>query len=135
MIRFLVSAVIWVASAALGLFVAQSVLDDMSVDTLSFVVVAAIFAILQAVLSPFILKMAVRYAPPIVGGIGLVSTFVALAITAAVTDGLSIEGADTWVFASLIVWLVTMVATLLLPLLLAKTALMRRANGDGARRS
>ncbi len=36
------------------------------------------------------------------------------------THGLSIRGAGSWVAATVVVWLVTAVATLLLPLLVVK---------------
>ncbi len=65
-------------------------------------------------------------APALLGGVGLLSTFVALAITTAVASGMSITGLDTWVFATLIVWITTMLATLLLPLLVGKRVVDRR---------
>ena len=125
-IRFLLSAAVFLGSAAIGLLVADLVLDDMSVDGTSFVIVVVVFAALQAVLQPFIAKMARQYAPPLLGGIGLVTTFVALVITALVSDGLQISGVDTWIFASLIVWIATMIATLLLPLLVFRKVRQER---------
>jgi uncharacterized membrane protein YvlD (DUF360 family) len=125
-IRFLISAAIFLASAAVGLLVANAALDDMSVDATSFVIVVAVFAALQGVLQPFIAKMARQYAPPLLGGIGLVTTFVSLLVTSLVTDGLQISGFDTWVFAALIVWIVTMIATLLLPLIFVKRRVSER---------
>lgn len=56
------------------------------------------------------------------GGIGLISTFVALFVANLVPYGLSIRGLKAWVFATLIVWVVTSLATLLLPKLLPKRA-------------
>lgn len=132
MIRFLISAAIFLASAAIGLLVANAVLDDMSVDAASFVVVVVVFAALQGVLQPFVAKMARQYAPPLLGGIGLVTTFVALIITSLVSDGLVISGFDTWVFAALIVWIVTMIATLLLPLIFVKKAVGERRGSNEA---
>lgn len=126
MIRFLISAAIFLASAALGLLVADAVLDDLSLSATSFVVVVAVFAALQSVLQPFVAKMARQYAPPLLGGIGLVTTFVALLVTSLVNDGLQISGLDTWIFASLIVWIVTMLATLLLPLIFVKNRVANR---------
>jgi hypothetical protein len=131
-IRFLISAAIFLASAAIGLLVANAVLDDMSVDAASFVVVVVVFAALQGVLQPFVAKMARQYAPPLLGGIGLVTTFVALIITSLVSDGLVISGFDTWVFAALIVWIVTMIATLLLPLIFVKKAVGERRGSNEA---
>jgi uncharacterized membrane protein YvlD (DUF360 family) len=125
-IRFLISAAIFLASAAVGLLVANAALDDMSVDATSFIIVVVVFAALQGVLQPFIAKMARQYAPPLLGGIGLVTTFVSLLVTSLVTDGLQISGFDTWVFAALIVWIVTMIATLLLPLIFVKRRVSER---------
>ena len=131
-IRFLLSAAVFLGSAAIGLLVADLVLDDMSVDGTSFVIVVVVFAALQAVLQPFIAKMARQYAPPLLGGIGLVTTFVALVITALVSDGLQISGVDTWIFASLIVWIATMIATLLLPLLVFRKVRQERHSSPEA---
>ena len=46
------------------------------------------------------------------------------------SDGLTIDGADTWVFATLVVWIVTMLATLFLPLLLGKRMASDRRDGN-----
>ena len=45
--------------------------------------------------------------------------------------GLTIEGWQTWILAALVVWLITALATLLLPLLLLREA---RAKRTGASR-
>ena len=120
MIRMLVRAGVLLVSAAIGLLVAKLTLDDMSITASSFVLVVVLFTVLQSVLAPFLAKVAARNAPALLGGIGLVTTFVSLLVTSVVSDGLTISGASTWVLASLIVWLVTMLATLLLPLILVK---------------
>lgn len=116
MIRFLIRVLIFLASAALGLWVASLLLDDFEITVTGFVTAVVLFAIAQSILSPFILKMSMRYATAFTGGVGLVSTFVALWIATLIGDGLSITGVSTWVIGTLIVWLVTAIATLLLPL-------------------
>jgi uncharacterized membrane protein YvlD (DUF360 family) len=118
-IRFVVRTLVFFASAAIGLLVAKYTLDGMTITAGSFLMVVVIFAVLQSVLAPFFARTTNRNAPALLGGVGLITTFVSLLITAAVTDGLEIDGASTWLFASLIVWIVTMLATLLLPTLLA----------------
>jgi hypothetical protein len=120
MIRLLIRTAIWLGSAAVGLLVAKLVLDDMSIDLGSFLFVVVVFAALQAILSPFMAKVAVRNAPALLGGAGLITTFVALVVVDAISAGMSISGVDTWLLATLIVWIVTMLASWLLPLLLAK---------------
>jgi hypothetical protein len=118
MIRFLVRAAIFLVSTAIGLLVAKLVLDDMSIDATAFLVVVVIVAVLQAVLAPFIAKTTSRNAPALLGAAGLISTFIALVVANVAVDGLTITGVSTWIFATLIVWLVTMIAAFLLPLIL-----------------
>ncbi len=128
MVRFLVNAAIFFISAAVGLAVAAWVLPDMTLSVSSFIISVVIFGVMQSVLSPFLFKVTANNAQAVVGGVGLFSTLVALIITEAISDGLQIDGFTTWVLAALIVWLTTMLAALLLPLLVFKKIL---ANRDG----
>lgn len=127
MIRLLVSAVLFFAAAALGLFVADLALDDMSISNAgAFLTAAVLFAVLQAILAPFFLKMTRRYASALLGAVGLIATLVALVVTTLINDGLTISGVATWVLAALIVWLVSMIAAWLLPLIFVKRAVQER---------
>ncbi|HSF98179.1 MAG TPA: hypothetical protein VLA55_05770 [Ornithinibacter sp.] len=127
MIRFLVRAVVFLVSAAVGLFVAAAVVDGVSVGASGLVAAVVVFAVLQSVLAPFFAKVAARNAPAFLGGIGLVSTFVALLAATTITDSLSITGgAVTWLAATVVVWLATALATLALPVLLAWVGLESR---------
>ena len=56
----------------------------------------------------------------LLGAAGLISTFIALVVANVAVDGLTITGALTWILATLIVWLGTMVAAFLLPVILVK---------------
>jgi uncharacterized membrane protein YvlD (DUF360 family) len=91
----------------LALWLTSLILDDFNVTFEGLIIAAAIFAVLQAILAPFIFNMARKYASFLLGGIGLVSTFLALWITTLVTDGLSISGVPAWVVGTLIVWLIS----------------------------
>jgi uncharacterized membrane protein YvlD (DUF360 family) len=122
MIRLLLRIVISLLGNALGLWVASLILDDMSLSASGFVVAVVIFTVLTAVLQPLITKMAMENAPALQGSSALVTTFLSLVITALVTDGLSIDGVSTWIFATIIVWFFTMIAAWLLPLFLLKEA-------------
>ncbi len=120
MIAFLIRAAIFVVAAALGLLAAAALFDDVEVTAGGFVVTVLVFAILQSVLTPWIASMAQKYARAFMGGVGLVSTFVALLVASLVGDALTIRGVSGWVLATLVVWLVTALATVLLPVVLLK---------------
>ncbi|WP_305092621.1 phage holin family protein [Prescottella sp. R16] len=128
MIRFLVRAAIFLGSAALGILAAVMLLPEVSVSISGFLTAVVLFAVAQSLLSPFITKVAARNAPAFLGGIGLVTTFVALLI-ASVFGGLSISGWRTWVLATIVVWLVTALATVLLPLVFVRDKVAEHRDG------
>ncbi len=120
MIRFLIAIVVQLLSNALGLVVAAQVLDDVTLTASAFIVAVVVFTIVYAIAQPFFTQMALSYVPALRGGVALVATLVGLLITAWVTDGLSISGATTWIAATVIVWIVSLIGVLLLPLILVK---------------
>jgi low temperature requirement protein LtrA len=119
-IRFLVSVLAWFVAAAIGLPLANVLLSGMHMDVSSYIEAVVIFGLLQGLFSLFALRMARRRAPALLGGAGLVSSFVALLVTDLVSSGLTIDGVGTWVGATLILWIVSMAAAFLLPLLLLR---------------
>ena len=130
MIRFLINAAIFLGSAVLGLWLADVVLEDFSLSFSSLLIAAIIFAVIQAILSPFFFKMTSTHAGAFLGGVGLISTFVSLWLTSLIVDDLSVTGGwTTWLFATLIVWLVTAFATWLLPLIFLRNRRQERKAG------
>ena len=130
MVMFLLRAAIFLASAALGLIVADLILEGFSIQwssPLGFILAIVIFAVLQSVLAPWLARVAQRNAPVLLGGIGIVSTFVALLVVVLLPrSGLTIADAMTWVLAPVLVWVVTALATLLLPVLLIRKKVEER---------
>lgn len=124
MITFLFRALLYVVSAGLGLIAADLLLDGFQIQWdrwWGFVVCILIFAVLQSVLSPWVSKIADRYAPVLMGGIGIVSTLIALVIVVLLPiGGLRIVDATGWLLGAVIVWLVTALGSVLLPLLFLK---------------
>lgn len=133
MVRFLIRMAIFLASAAIGLLIATILLGSsgFKINPASFVFVVVIFALLQALLAPVLSQAANRNAPALLGGVGLATTFIALLVTSLLASGLSISGLSTWVFATLIVWIVTMLATLFLPMIFVKQKLEDRRDANG----
>ncbi|WP_402373044.1 hypothetical protein [Isoptericola rhizosphaerae] len=100
---------------------------------LAFVLAVVVFAVAQAVLTPFFAKVARDNAPAILSAVGLITTYVALLIAVLVApDGLDISGWLGWIVGPVIVWIVTLLANFLLPALLLKNAVeKRRQDADG----
>ncbi len=108
MIRFLLSLLAHLFSAALALLIAWWILPPewMKVELGGFFVAVGVLALVQAIIGPFIFNVARKHASALLGGIGLVSTFIALLVASLFPGGITINGWG-WVLAPLIVWIVT----------------------------
>jgi uncharacterized membrane protein YvlD (DUF360 family) len=89
-----------------------------------------IFSILSLILRPILVWVIAKWARPLLGVVALVTTFVILLITDLVSDGIQIEGATAWILATVIVWLATVVYSLLDEWLLVK--ILRPGPGPAA---
>ena len=124
MITLLFRGLMYVVSAGLGLTVADALLAGFQIQWdkwWGFVICILIFAILQSVLAPWVSKLADRYAPVLMGGIGIFSTLIALVIVVLLPiGGLRIVDLTGWLLGSVIVWLITALGSVLLPLIFLK---------------
>jgi hypothetical protein len=118
-IRFLVRTAIVLVGNAVGLIVASLVFDDFEIDITGFILSLIIFTVVAALMTPFLESTfrRGRSTSAAVGGVALISTFVALVVTDVFSDGLSISGVGTWIGATVVVWLGSLIAVFVLPFL------------------
>jgi putative membrane protein len=122
MTRTLVRIGLSLAGNAIGLLVASLLLDKMDVSGAAFLIAVVIFTVLTVVIEPLIVKLTSSKAEALEGASALITTLLALIITALLSDGLSIDGAGTWILATVIVWIVTLIAGVVLARLVLKGA-------------
>jgi hypothetical protein len=127
-IRLIVRTAIVLLGNAVGLIVASLVLDGFSIDVTGFIVSLIIFTVAVALMTPFLASTMRRNqsSSSAMGGVALISTFVALLITDLFTDGLSISGIGTWIGATVVVWVGSLLAVFILPYLGLKKYLDER---------
>ena len=125
MIRLLISGVIYLVANAVGLLVANAVLDDVSIEGASFLLAVVIFTVVEVVIQPLVTQIAMRHSRALLGSSALIATLIGLVVTTLVSDGLSISGALTWVLATVIVWAAALVAGLILPAIFVKDAVAK----------
>jgi hypothetical protein len=118
-IRLVVRTVIVLLGNAVGLIVCSLVLDDFEINATGFIVSLLIFTVAVALMTPFLSSVLQRNrsTSAALGGVALISTFVALVITDLLSDGLEISGVGTWIAATVIVWLGSLIAVFVLPYL------------------
>ena len=98
------------AGIAVGIIVSAALLDDFSVDTTAVVLATALFWIVHLVVQFLALRVLIRQPSVALAGLlALGSTVVALIAVDIVVDGISISGVSTYVLATLIIWLSTVV--------------------------
>ena len=114
MVRTLIKVGLTIAGNAIGLLVAAALLDDVKLSGAAFILAVIIFTVAELILEPFIEKMVTEHAERLRIFTSLVTTFLALLVTDLLSDGLSIEGASTWLLATVIVWLGTLLAGVIL---------------------
>jgi hypothetical protein len=126
MLRLLIRTLIFLLSATLGLLAAAWLLPGVELSVGGFIVTIVVFTVAQNVLSPFIMKITARNAPAFLGGVGLLSTFVALLLATLFAGGLHITGWQTWILATLVVWLVTALGAFFLPMFMLKKTVQKK---------
>jgi uncharacterized membrane protein YvlD (DUF360 family) len=116
-IRLIVRTAIALLANAVGLIVAAALLDGMSLNATGFIIAVVIFTVVFALMQPFLVSQLRRGGSSVLGGVSLIATLVSLILTDLVSDGLSISGVGTWIAATVIVWLGSVLAAFLLPFL------------------
>lgn len=132
MMRLIARIVLALLSNALGVWVADMILDRMEVHYFGgFIIEVAIFTVIVIIVQPLIIKMTLGKSAALSGSSALVATFVGLLVTVLVSQ-MSISGVVTWIAATVIVWVVSMIGAVVLPLFLFKKT-MAAARGGAAR--
>ena len=126
MIRLIVRTLIALLANAVGLIVAAAVLDGMHMNVSGFIAAVIIFTVVFALMQPFLAAQFRRSRPAALGGVSLIATLIALVVTDILSDGFSINGVGTWIAATVIVWVASLLAAFILPFLGLKKYLDER---------
>ncbi len=113
--RSLLSAAAYLVGNGIGLLAAIVLLPGFSTGIVSFVVAVLIFSVVQALVGPLVRGASRKWAPQLMGGIALVVIFLGLGITGVLVSGMTIGGISNWLAATLLVWLGSLAADILLP--------------------
>lgn len=125
-IRLVVRTLIALAGNAVGLIAAALLLDGVDIDVTTFLVAVVIFTVVFALIQPFLAVQLRRAGSAALGGVALIATLVSLIVTDLVSDGFSISGVGTWIAATVVVWIVSLLAVFILPFLGLKKYLDER---------
>ena len=126
MIRLIVRTLIALVANAVGLIVAAAVLDGMHMNVSGFLLAVIIFTVVFALMQPFLAAQFRRSRSAALGGVSLIATFIALVVTSVLSDGFTISGVGTWIAATVIVWVASLLAAFILPFLGLKKFLENR---------
>lgn len=105
--------IVLLASWGIGLPVAAWIVPGVSLSVSGFIVAVLAFAVMQGILSLSILKLPREYASLLLGGTGLALTIVALILASILTRGTTIDGMQSWLATTVVVWLMTTIGVTL----------------------
>lgn len=120
MIRFLISTAAYLIANAVGLLVAVLLLPGFNIDFLAFVIAVLVFSLVQTIAGPLVTKMSITHMPQLLGGIALITILLGLLITASIMPAMEIGGISNLLAATLLVWLGSLLASILLPIYVFK---------------
>lgn len=107
MIRLLISVASSLVLSAIAMLLSGWWLAEwVTVQLGGFIVAVLVFTVAQAILAPFVFNLARQHASALLGGIGLVSTFLALWVATLFDGGITV-GSLGWLLAPLLIWIVT----------------------------
>lgn len=113
--KFILSAAAHLIANAVGLMLANILLDGFSISLWGIVIVTVVFTIVSMILLPIIRKISEKKAPQLLGGLSLIVIFVGLWITSLLVNGMMINGIVAHAGATVLVWLGSMIAGVLVP--------------------
>lgn len=135
MIRFLANVVVSLVGSAVALLLAWWLVPGVNLRLSGFITAVVVFTVAQAILAPFVFNLARRYANAVLGGVGIVSTLLALLVATWLSDGLTLNGFSTWFITALFVWLVTALGSWLVMAYVVDRWLARRKAAKSAARN
>ena len=115
MSRILMSTLMYLTANAVGLLLAVILLSGFKIGALAFVVAVLIFSVVQGLSRPMITKLSEKHVPQLMGGVALVTILLGLIVTSLIVGGMEIGGIANLLAATLLVWIGSLIAEILLP--------------------
>ncbi len=117
---------------AIGIIVSSAVLSKFSIDATAVVEATLVFWLVHLVVQLVALRVLVHEPSVALAGLlALASTIVALIIVNAIVSGLKIHGFQTYVFATLIIWVATSISDTIGRHMIRARRQERRGEGKG----
>lgn len=109
--RIAIQLLAGLVGVAAGLLVCDVALERLSISAAGLLEATLVFWVAHIVVQFIALKVLIRQPSiALAGMLALASTIIALFIAVAVVSGLSVHGAQTYVWATLIIWATTAIA-------------------------
>ena len=120
--QYLKSALLYLICNGAGLLLATVLMTGFVIPWSAFFTAVILMSISLAVLAPMLRKMAEKKLPRLMGGFALIAILLSLLVTTLIIPGVQIGSLSTWVGATVLVWIGSLVASLLLPALVFRNA-------------
>lgn len=115
MVKFLLSALVYLIADAVGLLLAVLILPNFTISAMSFLLAVVIFSLVEAAAHPLLTRFGPKDVPQLQGGIALIAVAVGLLVTDLLMPAMAIGGVSNWLAATLLVWIGSLIAAIILP--------------------
>jgi len=132
MIKLILSLASYLIANAVGLLVAILVLPGFTISFSAFVIAVLVFSAIQTIAGPLVTKISLKHVPQLVGGIALVTIFLGLFFTDLFMTSMNVGGISNLLAATLLVWLGSLAASILLPIYVFKSLAENRKERNQA---
>lgn len=112
--KVLLTALGYLVANGIGLLLAALLLPGFVIAPLGFLIAVLLFTGVQAVAGPAVTALAKNNMPELLGGISLVTIFLGLFITTSLLSTMQIGGISNWLAATLLIWVGSLVAGLVM---------------------
>jgi hypothetical protein len=120
--QYLKSTLLYLVCNGAGLLLASLLLTGFVVPWSAFFTAVLLMSVALAVIAPMLRKMAEKKLPQLMGGFALIAILLSLLLTSVLIPGVQIASLTNWVGATVLVWIGSLVASLLLPALVFRNA-------------
>lgn len=114
--RFIVSTLAYLIANGIGLLLALLLLPNFRISVMAFLLAVVIFSAAQSAAGPLVTRFSPKSLPQLQGGVALVAVALGLLVTDLVMPGMQIGGIANFLAATLLVWLGSLIAAILLPI-------------------
>lgn len=118
MSKFVISTLAYLVANGIGLLLAALMLPGFKISVMAFLLAVVIFSGAQALAGPLLTRFSPKSLPQLQGAVALIAVAAGLMVTDLLMPAMQTGGISNFLAATLLIWLGSLIAAILLPIYL-----------------